>query len=93
MLNKKRSLFSFQCLTPATATVCWTILGELAVIDMLLSYIVTRMSPGAAGIGSSLTTLALISQTHVLTPTAVAQISQCGLMVDTQQLGMESSLC
>ena len=53
---------------------------------------VTPMSPGAAGIVSSLTAWMLRSQIRVLQHMAVALIFHCGFVVDTQEFKMESSL-
>ncbi len=100
LLNKPKCnvllIFSYQlfCLTPATTTLCGTIHGEPSIIHMLQlqTKSVTEISPGAAGIGSSLTTRVLTSQTRVFLSTAVGLISLCGFVVDTQELRMESSL-
>ncbi|XP_048054344.1 adhesion G protein-coupled receptor E1-like [Megalobrama amblycephala] len=59
---------------------------------MIESGSVTSLSPGAAGIVSSSTARALISQISVLLGIAVALMPHCGYAVDTQQLRMESSL-
>ncbi|XP_051559503.1 pancreatic secretory granule membrane major glycoprotein GP2-like [Myxocyprinus asiaticus] len=64
-------------LTPATTTLCWTILGDPPTTQ-IKPVCVARMSTGSAGIVSSIRAGTLRCQTHVLKSIDVALKSHCG---------------